>query len=169
MICAYLVRPIALNESLFIDRKDQLKISLDFELYLGYMPFIYNSSQGMYFFIDKNDCNKLVERWVCNNIEAFTQVPFEIIATHYNTHYFQEIINAHLTDQKISALAWKRTISSFLTQLKPFQGDTKSVYNLFLYFVEIIKKSGNKSQLEYLKHKMNQLRTRVTIHSDTFG
>lgn len=163
MICGYVAKNSKGSKGLIINRVDQKRLADTLSHYLQYKPFVYNTQFGLYVFLDKNDCNTLLEDEVKKYLQLHSKETHHFNPCHGNHGFFKSEIKSILNDDGASSFAWKNFISSFLSQLQPFKGEAKSVHALFKGFVKILKDNGSKAQLDYLKHKMNLLRSRISV------
>lgn len=122
--------------------------------------FIFNTRMGIFVFVEKeNDKNKCIEQ--CHILVAANNKSDLIL---YKKNYlFTQALVEILTDKQVTPLGWKNFISSFLSQLDPFYGDSTAVHGLFKKFVYLLKEHGDERQLNYMKKRMNILRSRVRL------
>jgi len=164
MICGYIAKSKKQYQGLVINRSAQKELKKELSYSMGYSPFIYNTNYGLYFFLEKSNCKNHFEIFLEKKLKLYAEIPHQLYRCYKDNNFFYNEVVFVLTDEKSSPLAWKNFISSFLGQLDPFNGDTKSVHSLFKLFVNIIKEVGDDTQLIYLKQKMNNLRARVNIN-----
>lgn len=162
MICGYVAKNLQ-NKRLVLNRGNQNHLAIVLWHSLGYQPFIYNTQFGLYVFLEEFDCNEAIEKEISTYLQLHSLMNYQFLTCHEDRNFFWAEMQSILTDQRFSSFSWKSFISSFLAQLKPFKGDTKVVHALFINFVKTIKDVGSKPQLDYLKHKMNLLRSRVAV------
>ena len=166
MRCVCSVKLIKEQNHLLIDRVRQKELCDRLSKNLNYNAFVFNTQSGLYCFLDREDFNQ--ER--INSLERFlkshAKFPFRLNVTVNDPHYFAKEIAEVLSSRYSSAIAWKRFISSFLAQLDPFVGETKSIHALFKNFIHVLKTVGDDKQMKYLKRKMNNLRARVELPKD---
>lgn len=122
--------------------------------------FIFNTRMGMFVFVEKeSDKNKCIEQ--CRILVAANNKSGLIL--YKKDHLFTQALVEILTDKQVTPLGWKNFISSFLSQLDPFYGDSTAVHGLFKKFVYLLKEHGDERQLNYMKKRMNILRSRVRL------
>jgi len=122
--------------------------------------FIFNTRMGMFVFVEKeSDKNKCIEQ--CRILVAANNNGGLIL--YKKDHLFTQALVEILTDKQVTPLGWKNFISSFLSQLDPFYGDSTAVHGLFKKFVYLLKEHGDERQLNYMKKRMNILRSRVRL------
>ncbi|MGC6421993.1 MAG: hypothetical protein ACON47_04665 [Flavobacteriaceae bacterium] len=162
MICICAALPERPFSGLVINRKEQQKLALLIQEVTGMMPFIFNSQSGLYVFC----AARKTEEALLERIELFirsTATSFHWVQAGDTPHFFSTVVRQALNHPNGSSLGWKNFISSFLIQLDPFDGKVLPVFSLFKNFVAVVKVTGTPSQLDYLKKKMNSLRTRVNV------
>lgn len=163
MLCGFIIRSTTGEKQLLLSRKEQVIVEDWLAQMIDEQPFICNTREGIYLFLAREKCTVKLHQTLEAYINAIIHVPIQLVNCSHRPHFFLKEVERILQDNTTSSLAWKNFISSFLGQLKPFLGDSKPVYSLFKTFVGIIKFKGNQAQLDYLKHRMNLHRQRVSL------
>lgn len=169
MLCGFAITSRLEDPILLLTRKDQQKLTDWLRNELGEAPFVFNTNKGLYLFLEKEFCSAHLATRLNHFLMQYISIPYQLYNCSDEPHFFYMELTKILQDDETSTFAWKNFISSFLFQLQPFVGNSKSVFSLFKSFVAVIKLSGNEAQLSYLKRKMNLLRERVNITSLVFG
>ncbi|MGB1448345.1 MAG: hypothetical protein ACPG8F_00755 [Flavobacteriaceae bacterium] len=169
MLCGFAITSRLGDPMLLLTRKDQQKLTDWLRNELGEAPFVFNTNKGLYLFLEKESCSAYLVTRLNHFLTQYISHPYLLYNCSNEPHFFYKELTQVLQDKGMSTYAWKNFISSFLFQLQPFVGNSKSVFSLFKSFVAVIKLSGNEAQLSYLKRKMNLLRERVNITSLVFG
>lgn len=162
MICICAAFPKKRQKGLLIDRVMQQKLQAYISQKIGYKPFLFNTEKGFYVFFEAKDRTQDLEASIAYYLDQ-NAASHQLIAAHTHPSFFVEELIQVLNNPDASCFAWKNFISSFLIQLDPFKGSVRAIHSLFKEFVEVVKKRGNTTQLEYLKRKMNSLRARVNV------
>ncbi len=163
MVCGFVVKSFLKEKCLLLSRQAQNTLANDLAHFLGYRPFIFNTRQGIYLFLASADCTPFLEEKLKAYCKTTISVPHLLYNCSKQLNFFMNEVAIALNDKNSSSLGWKSFISSFLGQLDPFIGASHPVASLFKRFVGIIKFKGKKTQLDYLKRKMNLLRERVDL------
>ena len=145
-----------------LDRSLQEKLQMHIQKQIGYPPFLFNTEKGFYVFYDRKDHTDMLVTSAAYYLDKHA-VPHRLVAAHQTPNFFANEIQEALNNPDASCFAWKNFISSFLYQLDPFKGSVRAISSLFKAFVEVVKKHGEMSQLNYLKQKMNRLRAQVDV------
>ena len=166
MVCCIVLRPVTKCQTLLFNRHRQALLSGHLELNLSYKPFIFNSTKGTYIFVKKKDSFDKIEKIL---IKFLSQSELDRITLHdtsFRPNFFRNVTEQVLTSEEISALGWKRYISSFLLQVDPYDPST-SPHSIKVYkrFRNNIKLNGTKFQRKFFKRRMKMLRDRVSLKS----
>ena len=166
MVCCIVLRPVAKCQTLLFNRHRQALLSRHLELNLSYKPFIFNSTKGTYIFVKKKDNFEKIKNIL---IKFFSQTDLDEITiydTSFRPNFFRNVTKQVLTSEEISALGWKRYISSFLLQVDPYDPSTSPHgIKVFKRFRQNIKRNGTKFQRKFFKRRMKMLRERVSLQS----
>ncbi len=166
MVCCIVVIPKQKCQRLFLNRSQQAVLSTYLESSLSYKPFIFNSSKGMYIFVKKKERFNNIENLL---ISFFNQSDLDQISIHdtsFRPYFFRNVTKHVLTSKEISALGWKRYISSFLLQIDPYDPTTSPhSIKVFKRFRRNIKTNGTKFQRKFFKRRMKMLRERVSLEA----
>ena len=163
MLCGFTIKPTRKKKNLLLSRQGQEGLFHWMWKTTQEPSFVFNTTQGIYLFIAKEHCTISMEKQLDDYLKARISKDYILYNCSSEPNYFLDEVGGVLQDESASTYAWKNFISSFLVQLNPFVGDSKAVASLFKNFVGIVKLTGNKKQLDYLKRKMNLLRERVDL------
>ena len=122
--------------------------------------FLFNTRIGMFVFIEKQSDQKKCIKQCLMFLSAINK---NDLILHEKDYLFSQAFVEILTDKKVTPLGWKNFISSFLSQLDPFYGECVAIHGLFKKFVYLLKENGDERQLNYMKKRMNILRSRVSL------
>ena len=162
MVCACALLPNNLRSGLILSRNQSEYLSNLIGDIVNEKLFVFNTNSGVYFFSTKENLNSMIVKLVMEYLSEHLLKESHFTLSR-NTKIFDDSLVKILTDKEISSLGWKNFISSFLNQLDPFYGDPMIINGLFKRFVYLIKEYGNNQQLEYMKKRMNILRSRVDL------
>lgn len=162
MICVCALLPNKLRSGLILNRNQSEYLSKLIGDTVNEKLFVFNTTSGVYFFSTKENLNSVIIKLVMKYLSEHLLSESHFTLSR-NTKIFDDRFVKILTDKEISSLGWKNFISSFLNQLNPFYGDSKFIHGLFKRFVYLIKEHGNNQQLDYMKNRMNLLRSRVNL------
>lgn len=163
MICGFVVKSSQSTRKLLLSREEQERFFHWLWSTTGDHSFVFNTTEGLYVFLAESHCTTSMYHQLDAYLQENIRGDYVLGNCSNRPHYFLHEVEKVLQDDISSGFAWKNFISSFLGQLKPFVGDSKSIASLFKNFVGMIKLAGNKAQLDYLKRKMNLLRERVDL------
>lgn len=166
MICCIVLKPRNKCQTLILNRHRQGLLSSHLESNLSYKPFIFNSTRGTYIFVHEKETFEKIENII---FLFFSQVDLNKI-TIYDTslrpNFFRNLTKQTITSNEISALGWKRFMSSFLLQVDPYSRTTSSnSIEVFKRFRRNIKANGTKLQRKFFKRRMKMLRDRVSLEA----
>ena len=162
MVCVCALIPNKFNSGLIISRSQSKNLSKFIEDFINEELFVFNTTSGVYIFSSNENLNSMIVKLVMKFLEDNLFKENHITLSR-NAKIFDVRFVKILSDKKISSLGWKNFISSFINQLNPFYGDSKFIHGLFKRFVYLIKEHGNNQQLDYMKNRMNVLRSRVNL------
>lgn len=164
MVCRIVLKPISPSEKLFLNRQKQKELSEYLESILGYKPFVFNTIRGTYIFVSKREPYWRIKQILIGFFSSTELDKIKMYNTSLTPKFFRKLTKRTLHSGEISALGWKRFISSFLIQVDPY--NLKSSQNsivVFKRFQNSITKNGNKYQRKYFKRKLKTLRNRVSL------
>ncbi len=166
MVCCIVLRPVTKCQTLLFNRHRQVLLSKHLELHLSYKPFIFNSTKGTYIFVKKKDTFDKIEKILIRFLSQSDLNKITIYDTSFRPYFFRNVTKQVLTSKEISALGWKRYISSFLLQIDPYDPSTSPhSIKVFKRFHHNIKLNGTKFQRKFFKKRMKMLRERVSLQS----
>ena len=166
MVCCIVLKPISHCEKLFLDRQKQKALSDHLESTLRYKPFVFNTTRGTYIFVKKRESYSSIRKILIGFFSKAELDQMKMQNTSLRPHFFRKLTKRMLHSREISALGWKRFISSFLIQIDPY--NLKSSQNsivVFEKFQNSIANNGSKYQRKYFKRKLKTLRNRVSLES----
>ena len=166
MICCIVLKSDAKSQKLVFNRHDQNLLTAHLESNLSYKPFVFNSNKGLYIFVKKKDSFEKIQKILTDFCEEDHLQNFNMYDTTPRPFFFSAMTHEILTSTEISALGWKRFISSFLMQINPYDANT-SVHSIGIFkrFKNNIKRNGTRLQKKFFKRRMKMLRERVSIES----
>jgi len=164
MVCCIVLKRTKKYQALLFNRQEQAVLSSHLESILSYKPFIFNNSKGTYIFVKKKESFNRIEKILINFFSPSELDQIAINNTSLMPNFFRNLTRHTLTSNEISALGWKRFISSFLLQIDPYDPNN-SPYSIkvFKRFRRNIKINGNKLQRKFFKRRMKMLRDRVSL------
>ena len=166
MVCCVVLQPIHKQQGLLLNRKRQALFSRHSESQLCYKPFIFNSVKGTYIFVKKQETFEKIERIIINFFSRSFLKKVIIYDTSLRPNFFRNVTKQTLTSSELSALGWKRFISSFLIQIDPYdKNSSKHSIEVFMRFKKYISLNGTKLQRKFFKRRMKMLRKRVSLDS----
>ena len=166
MICCIVIKPVGKCQGLIINRHNQNLLTSHLEDHLSYKPFVFNSSKGMYIFVKKKEPFAKIENILSEFCEVLQIEDLKLHDTTLRPYFFRRETHEMLTSKELSALGWKRFISSFLMQIDPYDAKTSAhSIGVFKRFKSNIKKNGTKLQKKFFKKRMKMLRDRVSLKS----
>ena len=141
-------------------------MSRHLETNLSYKPFVFNSIKGTYIFVRKTETFENIEKIL---ISFFSQKDLNRITIHntsFRPYFFRNLTTDILTSDELSALGWKRFMSSFLLQIDPYDpSNSPESIKVFARFKENLLINGTKLQRRFFKRRMKILRDRVSLDS----
>lgn len=166
MVCCIVLKPTHKRQILLLNRKRQAVLSRHLETQLSYKPFIFNSVKGIYIFVKKNENYENIERIITNFFSQSDLNQITIYDTSTRPDFFRNVTHRTLISKELSAFGWKRFISSFLSQLDPYNQNTShNSIDVFQRFHRNIKVNGTKLQQKFYKRRLKMLRKRVSLDS----
>lgn len=164
MVCCIVIKSREKRQTLLLNRQRQALLGAHLESKLYYKPFIFNSVKGTYIFIKKRETFEEIEHMLIKFFSEHELSQIKICDTTFRPHFFQNLTRQTLNSNDISALEWKRFISSFLFQFDPYSHSGSFVsITVFKRFHNNIKMNGSKLQRKFFKRRMKMLRQRVSI------
>lgn len=166
MVCCIVLKPISHCEKLFLNRQKQKALTDHLESVLRYKPFVFNTTRGTYIFVKKRESYNHIKQILTDFFSQAELDQMKMENTSLRPHFFRKLTKRTLHSREISALGWKRFISSFLMQIDPY--NSKSSQNnivVFETFQNSITNNGSKYQRKYFKRKLKTLRNRVSLGS----
>ena len=153
MHCTVAILPPRGGRRLLMRREDQDMLSKYLSRVLGYRPFVFNSSIGVFVFTQKKESF----RRVFDAMQFFLSSDYlsqsMIVDVSEREGYFMRLTQNILHSERHSAYAWQRHISSFLLQLDPYQGENKRNTKVLKRFKNCVHTYGNSAQINYFKRK----------------
>lgn len=166
MVCCIVLKSRKNCKSLLLNRHKQALLFTYLESNLSYQPFIFNTIKGVYIFVKKKESFENIEKIL---IPFFSQKDLEQISiydTSLRPYFFRNLTKHTITSNNVSALGWKRFMSSFLHQIDPYSSESSpNSIKVFKRFRRTIKTSGTKLQRKFFKQRMKMLRERVSLQS----
>ena len=120
MHCCLAIKPPNNSQRILLQRNEQLMLTNYLESFLGYRPFVFNSSIGIFVFTPKKESFQRIH----DQLVFFLSTDYFNRSSVYDTSdrdgFFMEMTKNILTSDHVSSSYWKRHINSFLLQLQPF-------------------------------------------------
>ena len=159
MHCCLAIKPPQNSYRLLLQRNEQLMLTNYLEKSLGYRPFIFNSSIGIFVFTMKEESFKRIHDELVFFLSTDYLNRSKIYDTSHREGFFMGITRNILSSSTFSSYLWKRHISSFLLQLQPFHlnGSSKDRAEVFLRFRNCVQSHGTQDQKIYLMRKTRLL------------